>query len=63
MSYEYEPTLAEGVSPLVDDVLVRIQKDIEQGDLTAIDEMLRFVPRHILIGYLPEEQWEKHQRD
>jgi hypothetical protein len=60
MSYEYEPCQAEAVSPLVDDVIERIKDEIEQGDLTALDEMLRFVPRHILIGYLPEDQWNKH---
>ena len=40
---------------LVDSVIDQIKEDINGGDLTAIDELLRFVPKENLIGYLPEE--------
>ena len=39
---------------LLDQVLEQIQKDIAVGDLTAIEEMLGYVPLINLIMYLPE---------
>jgi hypothetical protein len=39
---------------VIDLVLNQIQTDIEGGDLTAIEELLTFVPLENLIGYLPE---------
>jgi hypothetical protein len=42
---------------LIDRVLERIQEDIEQGDLTAIVELLKFVPQENLIYFLSEEEW------
>lgn len=44
---------------LIDRVLEVIESDIRQGDLTAVDELLTFVPIENLIGYLPEEEWLK----
>tara|TARA_R110000851_G_scaffold4416_1_gene17951 strand:+ start:2484 stop:3020 length:537 start_codon:yes stop_codon:yes gene_type:complete len=45
----------EDMDNLVDSVIEKIKDDIKYGDLTAIDELLRFVPKENLIGYLPEE--------
>jgi len=39
---------------LVDKCLERIKQDIEAGDLTAIDELLKFIPKKYLEGFLPE---------
>ena len=39
---------------LIDKVLERIVSDVHNADLTAIEEMLRFVPVDILEGFLPE---------
>ena len=39
---------------LIDEVLDEIVRDVENGDLTAIEEMLRSVPTKVLEGYLPE---------
>jgi hypothetical protein len=39
---------------LIDRVLEQIQKDIEDGDLTAIEELLTYVPYTYLTNYLPE---------
>lgn len=39
---------------LIDKCLEQIKKDIESGDLTAIDEMLMFLPIRYLKGYLPQ---------
>ena len=40
---------------LLDAVLEQIKKDVEDGDMTAIHEMLFNLPTKVLEGYLPEE--------
>ena len=40
---------------LIDRVLAEMQRDIEIGDYTAIEELLAAVPNNILEAYLPEE--------
>ncbi len=44
---------------LIDAVLEEIKKDVTYGDLTAIEELLKFCPTKNLISYLPEETGEK----
>ncbi len=39
---------------LIDEVMERIKKDIAEGDLTALDEMLQAMPIQQLVNYLPE---------
>jgi len=39
---------------LVDKCLEEIKKDIASGDLTAIDELLKFTPAEYLEGYLSD---------
>ena len=39
---------------LIDKCLEQIKEDVANGDLTAIDEMLMFLPTKYLKGYLPE---------
>jgi hypothetical protein len=39
---------------LINEVIEQIKYDILIGDVTAIDELLRFVPEINLIGYLPD---------
>ena len=51
------------MSSLIDRVIEEIRKDFAMGDLTALDELLTFVPRENLIGYLPEEEWDKYEND
>lgn len=41
---------------LTDAVLDQIQQDVDMGDFTAIEEMLRAVPTEALMNYLPEEK-------
>lgn len=38
---------------LMDKVLAQIVKDVESGDLTAVDELLTNVPEEKLVGFLP----------
>ena len=40
---------------LINEVIEQIKHDIATGDVTAIDELLRFVPDVNLIGYLPDD--------
>jgi hypothetical protein len=40
---------------LIDLVLEQIEHDVDMGDLTAIEELLTFVPESNLKAYLPEE--------
>jgi|TARA_Y100000034_G_scaffold133551_1_gene199322 uncharacterized CHY-type Zn-finger protein len=47
---------------LRDTVMKEMRVDIDVGDWTAIDELLKFVPRKNLIGYLPEEQQDKFKQ-
>jgi hypothetical protein len=42
-------------SELIDKVLEQMREDLINHDLTAIEELLKFVPMENLIGYLPEE--------
>jgi hypothetical protein len=51
------------MSSLIDRVIEEIRKDFAIGDLTALDELLSFIPRENLIGYLPEEEWEKYENE
>ena len=43
---------------VIDLVIEQIKKDIEAGDVTAIEELLTAVPMDSLVGYLPENTWE-----
>ena len=40
----------------IDKVMEQIKKDVEAGDMTAIEELLRDVPDESLKSYLPEEE-------
>ena len=39
---------------LIDRVLDQIREDVEIGDYTAIEELLKTVDTDVLVGYLPE---------
>jgi hypothetical protein len=40
---------------LIDQVIEQIKTDVENQDMTAIEELLRVVPSDYLLGYLSEE--------
>ena len=48
---EYQDKHKQGI---IDSVLEQIQKDVAEGDLTAIEELLGFLPIKNLKNYLPE---------
>ena len=39
---------------LIDAVLEQIKADVENGDLTAIEEMISNLPADVLMNFLPE---------
>ena len=39
---------------LIDQVINEMRTDFDSGDLTAIEELLNFIPEKYLLGYLPE---------
>ena len=43
----------------IDKVIEQISKDLEFGDTTALEELLRDVPDESLKSYLPEEEGEE----
>ena len=49
------------MSKLIDMVLEHIVCHVNDGDLTAIEELLKFCPRENLIAFLPEELWEQFE--
>jgi hypothetical protein len=56
----YDPTDDDrldkpNTASIMDQVLEQVKQDVENGDVTAIEEMLRFVPIDRLKAYLPEE--------
>lgn len=44
----------ENKQELIDRCLIEIEEDVKNGDLTAIDELLKFIPSKNLKAYLPE---------
>ena len=50
-------------SPLIDAVINQIDEDLANGDKTAICELLSFIPKENLIQFLPEEHWDKFEKD
>ena len=48
---------------LIDRVIVQIQRDFAMGDVTALDELLKFIPKENLISFLPEDEWERFEND
>jgi hypothetical protein len=56
-----EGSFAEGAysnPELIDAVLEQIKQDVQSGDLTSIEELLKSCPAEALSGYLPEEMEE-----
>ena len=41
--------------PIIEAVIQQMREDFEMNDVTAIYELLEFVPKKNLLGYLPEE--------
>jgi hypothetical protein len=48
---------------LVDAVIKQIEMDIKGGDTEALDELLKFLPKEALEGYLGHEQSDLYRGD
>jgi hypothetical protein len=46
---------------LVDEVIENLKKDIKSGDLTVLDELLKFIPNKNLVQSLDEERWSDYK--
>jgi hypothetical protein len=46
---------------LIDEVIEHIKLDLSNGDCTALDELLNFLPNTNLVQFLPEENWSKYK--
>jgi hypothetical protein len=47
-------TTEDSRTRLIDAVLEQIKTDVEAGDLTAIEELIRELPADVLMNFLPE---------
>ena len=47
---------------LVDDVITQIEMDIKDGNKEALDELLKFLPKDALEGYLGQDQSHVYRR-
>ena len=45
---------------LIEEVVEQIKKDLANGDVEAVEELLSFCPTKFLVGYLSEEEWGKY---
>ena len=44
---------------LIDAVINQIIADYNDGDMSAVCELLMYIPKENLLQFLPEEQWSK----
>lgn len=52
--HKSNPKPTDADQTLVDKVIEQIKKDIAAGDVTVLDELLKFIPIEYLKGSLPE---------
>lgn len=48
---------------LIEACAYQIVSDVENGDISAILELLKYCPAEKLIYYLPENEWKKFMRE
>ena len=46
--------MSDNKRPIIDYVIDQIELDIVNGDITALEELLKHIPIDYLQGYLPE---------
>lgn len=51
-------TLEDLKQELIDKAIDQIKMDINEGDTTVLEELLKTVPTSVLLHSLPEEQWD-----
>ena len=48
---------------LIDAVVEQIRSDVKQGDLTAVEELIKTLPYDRMLQFLPEDQWINHPKE
>lgn len=48
--------------PIIDALINQLKQDINDGDTTVLNELLKFIPIEILINALPEQQWKNFNK-
>ena len=48
---------------LIDAGVNQIRSDVNSGDLTAVEELIRTIDYDRLLNFLPEDQWINHPKD
>ncbi len=48
---------------LIERVVEQIKSDLSNGWEESIEELLSFVPRENLIGFLSEDEWERYENE
>ncbi len=56
-------TLKYSIMNLIERVVEQIKTDLFNSYEESVEELLSFVPRENLLGYLPEEEWEKYENE
>lgn len=56
-TFLHKLSLASPEEALISRALEHVKADVKAGDVSAVYELLRFIPRENLIEYLPEEEW------
>jgi hypothetical protein len=51
------------MSKLIERVVEQIKSDLSNGWEESIEELLSFVPRENLIGFLSEDEWERYENE
>jgi hypothetical protein len=51
------------MSLLIERVVEEIRLSIQNQDVDALEELLSFVPKENLLGFLPEEEWERYENE
>ena len=51
------------MSKLIERVVEQIKSDLFNGYDESVEELLSFVPRENLIGFLSEDEWERFENE
>lgn len=51
------------MSKLIERVVEQIKTDLFNGYEESVEELLSFVPRENLIGFLSEDEWERYENE
>jgi hypothetical protein len=59
---DWDKYMSKNKEKVVDAVLEQMKKNVEIGDVTVEEELFMKLPKRILVGSLPEEDWDKYAK-